>query len=706
MAGTGALFVRAPKAQVTVFTFFSPWLLLGALAVAAPVWLHLRRKTERNIILFSALRFLDDQPVPQQSPLRLRDILLFLLRVTALLLLVSAFAWPYIRNHLTAVVKESRVYILDNTLSHQANNGFAFAREKIASELLSLGSDIQAAVVVLDSQPRVLAGLASSREEATAALKNLQPSFQRGSYLAAFRMASDLLQNGLGDQKRILFFGDNQENQWGENQNIPPFLKQVEVVCSKAPALEAPNVSLSEPRIQRVFLGEKSLVNFTVKFTHEGPARQATVVLRANRQIVFNRNLALTNQSETLVLQSQWEASPAEWLRGDVAVRATPDALPGDNQVFFSLAPLKEGKVALLAQSSYLRLALSPDVMRGNWATRILEPSKLADELNQNQDADVLCVESSYLQSADARKLVWRYLTNGRGVMLMVNRVTPAVVGALRELGFEAATDPVSGKKEGESFRYVFSNHPIFHPFTAPDFGNLMEVKVRQYARLKPVQGTPLVFNETGDGLFFQGTRFPGKLFVAAFGFEREQTSWPVHLTFIPFLDLCLQNARPEDATPSTFEPGETAVINMPSDANVWEVVLRGDAGVSQRAPVTQGTAHLRMPNSPGLYSVSYDNNSTPEKYLGVNPSPMESRLSYVDSSETLKLWKLDGPKVSKSLQAKTGDMQLSAILQQRIWWWLLLVALGLILVETIWAALRKRLETRPLISTYPLQTK
>ncbi len=688
-----------------MFTFFSPWLFLGALAVAAPIWLHLRRKTERNIIRFSALRFLDEQPVPQQSPLRLRDIFLFLLRVTALLLLVSAFAWPYIRNHLTAVIKESRVYVLDNTLSHQANNGFSFAREKIASELSGLGSDIQAAVVVLESQPRLLAGLASSREEAAAALKNLQPSFQRGSYLAAFRSANDLLQNGLGEQKRILFFGDNQENQWAENQNIPPFLRNVEVISSKSSALEAPNVSLSEPRIQRVFLGERSLVNFTVKFTHEEPAKQATVVLRVNNQVIFNRTLALTNQSETLVLQSQWEASPTKWLRGDVVVQATPDALPGDNRVFFSMAPLKEGRVALLAQSSYLRLALSPDVMRGNWATRALEPSKLADELNQNQDADVLCLESSYLQSADARKLVWRYLTNGRGVMLLVNRVTPAVVGALRELGFEAATDPAGGKKEGESFRYVFSNHPIFHPFTAPDFGNLMEIKVRQYARLKPVQGTPLVFNESGDGLFFQGTRFPGKLFVAAFGFEREQTTWPVQLTFIPFLDLCLQNARPEDATPSTFEPGETAVINLPSDTTVKEVVLRGDAGELQRTPVTHGAAHLRMPNAPGLYSVGYDNNSTPEKYLGVNPSPMESRLSYVDSSETLKLWKLDGPKASNSLQAKEGHLQLTAILQQKIWWWLLLVALGLIIVETIWAALRKQAGIRPSFSTSPRHT-
>ena len=115
-------------------------------------------------------------------------------------------------------------------------------------------------------------------------------------------------------------------------------------------------------------------------------------------------------------MQAQWEADPASWLRGEVTVDGTPDALAGDNRVFFSLPPVIEGKVALLAQSPYLRLALSPEVMRGQWATRVLEPTKLAAELAANEDADVLVVESNYLQSGDARKLLWRYLTNGRGV--------------------------------------------------------------------------------------------------------------------------------------------------------------------------------------------------------------------------------------------------------------------------------------------------
>ena len=119
-----------------------------------------------------------------------------------------------------------------------------------------------------------------------------------------------------------------------------------------------------------------------------------------------------------------------------------------------------EGKVALLAQSPYLRLALSPEIMRGQWATRVLEPAKLAAELAANRDADVLCLESNYLQSADARKLLWRYLSNGRGVLLLVNRVTPSISGCLRELGFEAEGTVEATNESPERFQFVYLEPP------------------------------------------------------------------------------------------------------------------------------------------------------------------------------------------------------------------------------------------------------
>jgi hypothetical protein len=674
------------------WSFLNPWFWLGALAVAAPIWLHLRRKRETNLVEFSALQFLDDQPEPRRSPLRLRDLVLFALRVLALLLLVSAFAWPYLRGANTAPVKESRVYILDNTLSHQANNGFARDRDRVLSEVGKGPSDIQMAVIELTSAPRVVVSFGDSRETAKQKLKELEPSYQRGSYLPAFRQANSLLGNSLGEEKRIILLGDNQENQWTENVNSPPFLRNVQIDLPKVTALAQPNLSLSEPRVQRIFLGDKSLVNFTVKLSHKGEAKTADIVLRANEQVIFNRAVELEQQPDTILLQAQWEADPAAWLRGEVTVDGTPDALAGDNRVFFSLAPVVEGKVALLAQSQYLRLALSPEVMRGQWTTRVLDPTKLAAELAANEDADVLVVESNYLQSTDARKLLWRYVTNGRGVVLLVNRVTPSISGCLRELGFEAESTVIAEQGKAERFQFVYSNHPIFHPFLSPDYGSLMDVKVSKYVQLKGSQAMPLVFSEKGAGLFFQGTKFPGKLFVAAFGLDREHTSWPIDQTFVPFLDLTLQTARAEDPTPTTFEPGEISKIQLPMGSVAKEAVLRDERQVLSRAPVEQGRAQVRMPSKPGVYTLTYDDGAQVEKMFSVNPSPKESQLAYVEAPEALKAWRVTLPPGAgkAATAAARGKVSLRGILQQHWWWWMVLGGLAALMLEMALADLRR----------------
>lgn len=675
-----------------MISFLNPWLWLGALAVAAPVWLHLRRKQETNVVRFSALRFLDDSPWPRRSPLRLRDLVLFALRLLALLLVVAAFAWPYRREAISNPVEESRVYILDNTLSHQSNNGFAKDRDRIAEEISRLARGVQAAVIELTSEPRIVVAFSDDRVAARRKVEQLIASHQRGSYVAAFRQANTLLANSLGQRKRIVFYSDNQENQWSENLNSPPFLQNVETEIASASVGGAPNLSLSEPKLQRVFLGDQALLNWSAKLTHLGAAHSCQVTLRVNNQILLDRALDLPEQPETLVLQAQWEADPKEWMQGEAAVTGTPDALSADNRVYFSLPPVTEGKVALLAQSTYLRLALSPEVMRGHWKTRVLDPTQLAAELSSSSSPDVLCLESYYLQSSDARKLVWRYLTNGRGVVLFVNRVSPVIAGALRELGFEGQSAPASGAADAQGFGYIAYSHPVFHPFRSADYGNLMEVRVSRYSRVKSKDSLPLVVSKSGDPLVFEGTKFSGRLLVTAFGFDRDETTWATHLTFVPFLDLCLQHTRAQSAAPTDFEPGQVATIDLPADSPVRSVVLRQAKLELQRIPASGARVQIRLPDRPGLYSLTYDDAVEPSRVLSVNPSPKESELKYAESPVALKVWRLGAGEKRKEppLAARKLDLSLSAIRQQQFWWWLLVAALVALTLETACASLRK----------------
>src|SRR5208337_2320709 len=138
--------------------------------------------------------------------------------------------------------------------------------------------------------------------------------------------------------------------------------------------------------------------------------------------------------------------------------------------------------------------------------------------------------------------------------------------------------------------------------------------------------------------------------------------------TFIPFLDLTLQTARAEDPTPTTFEPGEISKIQLPAGSAVREVVLRDERRVLSRASVEQGRTQVRMPDTPGVYSLTYDDGARVEKMFSVNPSPKESQLAYVDAPEALEIWRVNLPPgtAKSAAAAPQGKMSLSGILQQR----------------------------------------
>ena len=75
-------------------SFLFPAFLAGAAAVAVPILLHLLRRDAAARQPFSDIRLLRRMPAARRR--RLRDRLLLVLRVSALLLLALAFARPYL----------------------------------------------------------------------------------------------------------------------------------------------------------------------------------------------------------------------------------------------------------------------------------------------------------------------------------------------------------------------------------------------------------------------------------------------------------------------------------------------------------------------------------------------------------------------------------------------------------------------------------
>ncbi len=208
---------------------------------------------------------------------------------------------------------------------------------------------------------------------------------------------------------------------------------------------------------------------------------------------------------------------------------------------------------------------------------------------------------------------------------------------------------------------------------------------------LRAITGKPLLFSQGGDGLLFDVSHARGKMLFSTFAFDRDETDWVLHPSFVPFLDAALQYLRPQPQLSQTLEPGEIWLASFPPGTRVTTAVLRDGAGKPMnRTPVDNDLhrATLRAPDAPGIYALTYDADPTPRQMLSVNPSLKESDLRYLTGTpDVLGAWTLASAPVVAANEPVMALPAMSAAAQQILWWKLLFVGSLALVVEMIWQA-------------------
>ena len=97
--------------------FLNPLLLAAAAAIGVPLLLHLFRRRESRRVPFPALRYLLRTERDHARRIRLRQLLLLLLRVSAVLLLALAASQPFLRSGAGAHPSTALAIVLDNSMS-------------------------------------------------------------------------------------------------------------------------------------------------------------------------------------------------------------------------------------------------------------------------------------------------------------------------------------------------------------------------------------------------------------------------------------------------------------------------------------------------------------------------------------------------------------------------------------------------------------
>src|SRR6202049_2906425 len=192
--------------------FFAPWFLAGIAAVALPFSVHLLRRHTTIPRPFSSLMFFERRTQSSIKHRRLRYLLLLSLRTLLFLLLVLAFANPFINRTAANMNSEKlQLLVIDNSFSMRAGTRLADARREALSVLSSRRPTDRAQVMALGSQIQVLTQPSLDPGALRAAVDNVQPGDSRASYGELARAVRSLA-DSVHTPIELHFFSDMQKS--------------------------------------------------------------------------------------------------------------------------------------------------------------------------------------------------------------------------------------------------------------------------------------------------------------------------------------------------------------------------------------------------------------------------------------------------------------------------------------------------------------
>ena len=102
-------------------SFLAPLFLVASAAIAIPIFVHLIQRERKRVILFPSLMFVQKIPYQSVRRRRIRHWALLMMRCAALLLIVAAFARPFLKQGVIAAAAVGGTREIVILLDHSAS---------------------------------------------------------------------------------------------------------------------------------------------------------------------------------------------------------------------------------------------------------------------------------------------------------------------------------------------------------------------------------------------------------------------------------------------------------------------------------------------------------------------------------------------------------------------------------------------------------
>lgn len=703
-------------------SFLTPLFLLGGLAVALPIIFHLVRRSSREKMVFSSLMFLKPTPPRMTRRNRLENIFLLLLRCLAICLLAFGFARPFFQKPMAAVPQAATssrlVLLVDASASMKREGLWSVALERGEALLKSASPGDQVCLLVYDDRIRTVVsfdewagfGIAERASLAARRLAGNAPSWRSTHLGNALIAAAEILEDTESSRrepeptglKRIVVISDLQEGSRLDGLQGYEWPRGVEVAVEAVKAKRPTNASL-----QWVLDAEDSLpaaaeVVARLRVSNSSDATAEQFQIRWD-------GIADAPTLDAYVPPGQSRIVPAPRLPAGVAGERL--ALRGDDHEFDNLVHLvqpraEEVNVLLLDDDRendpgrllyYLKRAFQDtrrQTVRINTLAGGTVPSAVSLTTNR-----LLMVSRALPENQLA--LVRQYLSNGGTVLFVLNEATLGdTLGRLTGTAGLTVTEATVGNYA--MFSQMDFEHPLLSPFSDPRFSDFSKIRIWKHRRL-PLESLPdarvIARFDDQDPAILEIPSGAGRVFVFTFSWRPADSQLALSSKFVPLLYSLLEQAGGLQAQLAQYRVGDTVDLAavLAKSAGVELSVRQPDGSL---IPLPAGETRFAQTEVPGVYEVI---GPAVAVRFAVNLDSAESRTAPLALDELERLGLPLKPReiaLSKPAELRQNLHNTELESRQKLWRWLIVAALVVLMGETLLAGWLTRRATRQIEAT------
>src|SRR3954470_23975410 len=175
-------------------SFLAPLFLIASAAIAVPIFVHLIQRERKRVIQFPSLMFVQKIPYQSVRRRRIRHWALLLMRCAALLLIVAAFARPFLKQGVVAAAAvggtRELVVLLDRSASMGYGDHWNKAKDAARKAIRGLGAGDHATLVLFASEAAVASDPMATPDRIVGAVNAATLSSEATKIAPALKIAS------------------------------------------------------------------------------------------------------------------------------------------------------------------------------------------------------------------------------------------------------------------------------------------------------------------------------------------------------------------------------------------------------------------------------------------------------------------------------------------------------------------------------------